>query len=1392
MQSVPSFYFRKILIMVTKKMLTKNDKNVIRKTLTGLLVGVFLFNNVFAWAQEERLFSATTENMTLSSYQVKHKLSPKLRLTQGRFREDFEKGYLLLAHDAINDYINQKIEEINGFENLRQREDTIEGKIDMLVVAIPGLFANRGQFAHVGLGKHNDKPVIYIDENFYYDEGKLGEAKNKIIGHDTNEILNWSGLATELEIPLSNLREKWIYGNPEATKKASAFHDESNRFNNINPLYAEYTYMLNWNEIYRAYETYGLDKEDEIDVNIAAHKAESKKTGGKKKKASKPPKVVTLSRKQYNRAIGEYHRFRFSNKFKEADLLTRIILADAALEYLNLKGTINNADRLLFHLDTSLKENSLLDEVRKQIPVLVDHIRAGKIKSTRDIYGAIGSCKLGDYSSGGGYILSIVLGFEFQVHKVNLADWLKSPGIIFPNKPEEMLWRDVYRVLRLGMSEGFFDCENCYDTSGIQLKVLRAGRSLKFSPGYLCHGRDGLDEVILKGRLEGRVHLCRVGHQYATNDFYDSESESPAIFIIKTELFEKLRQKRKAELKLVGGTMSMADPYPTIYVPVELDDITEVWVSEETYSRYQKILTSQDLSEKELAMKPVLERLMSEDKIKEIPGLNSKNADRFRDIYTVVGSYMESRGLLTNMPLFRTASRKMTIRENFDKRARLHMRRLLRNMAKQGVSMRDPVQIDAIYIDGDWRSGEWDKRFEISPRTIKDLAYLIKSGIIVHIVTAEDYATFEASNNNFIGALQAALDKLGPHDKSNIRVSSKDGGVTIYFDKNGNQKRIKKRIVFSESDKAIVCRHITAALLKQVKIKHPRTKLTEVTEQLQNATSLSEIVNILEIVLEKYVKSYSGDKGKLEITDEKIVVSLGEFWLEGKDILKEAKDAINRTAGKCDQLLFSSKLYGIEVGFYSKADIPDRWLGKDSHGGISVGIGRGERDHNFLQRIASSTKFMTLPIQTNPDFSISSSEGVFIHARGHFLNEIERTTTTLRKVKEEGLTYADLPFVANRWSLRQVAETYGFKSMAEFEAAVMDKETAEDVFGLLLDNPPVPLKSSPAVCLMTIRDNKIVLDVHDDSLLELALSKNRGITAKEVLKCRPYNPNTGKPYNLGTIKKELETLVDLGIFVPVKENPNHYIFSDMMIGPDLNYTRSLINAINDITYQIGKKEKPLHRYDIPKDKVLVVKELVKMTILHQVNLMLKPVVPEKKVLWHVIEESIVPVAQRSYFQEINNASKKSNAPERIWILRKGESIEQAISRIKEANPNESPIFDVALSSASHVRRIKDKKIKMLIFEGRTGDFRQIEGIIAALRTLYLPKEKVIPGLLQIYNIMGATPKKGNKSIEKLIKLLDNPQKFALSFVYVLPPMTSMPINDIPKINRHLLKLLIAA
>ncbi len=299
--------------------------------------------------------------------------------------------------------------------------------------------------------------------------------------------------------------------------------------------------------------------------------------------------------------------------------------------------------------------------------------------------------------------------------------------------------------------------------------------------------------------------------------------------------------------------------------------------------------------------------------------------------------------------------------------------------------------------------------------------------------------------------------------------------------------------------------------------------------------------------------------------------------------------------------------------------------------------------------------------------------------------------------------------------------------------------------------------------------------------------KRKKVGTDVIIRWRVRGINKAR-YSRSIVYKEVEALKDLGIIVPVEAKPGYYRFSDMMIGPDSNYTKTLINVINDIKYQIGKRgeERPLHRGDIPEEKRPLAKELVKMAILHQINLMQHPAIPEGKVLWHILERDIVSVSQQSSFaQEINNAAERSKAPERIYILKKGESIEEAISRLSMAHPD--AIFDIALSEESHIENVPGD-IKRLVFKGSAGDVAQLEGVVAALRALHGPKEDIIPTLKRIYALLKGTA----CQYEIPPDVLDDPVKLARTFIFDLPPATPIPADEIRKMNDRLLQLLIAA
>jgi len=324
---------------------------------------------------------------------------------------------------------------------------------------------------------------------------------------------------------------------------------------------------------------------------------------------------------------------------------------------------------------------------------------------------------------------------------------------------------------------------------------------------------------------------------------------------------------------------------------------------------------------------------------------------------------------------------------------------------------------------------------------------------------------------------------------------------------------------------------------------------------------------------------------------------------------------------------------------------------------------------------------------------------------------------------------------------------------------------------------PTDEKGSPARLLETVSGKLELL---------IKVRGQDGITASEMTGYRPYGRRT--------VDREFEILKDLGILVPANRK-NHYRFSDMMIGDSENYTKTMINAINDIKHKTGVKGeiRPLHRGNITKEQRSAVKELIKATVIDQMNFFQKPDIPKDKTLWHIIDNNLLSSSQISSFaQKINKASRKSISPERIWILNRDESVEEAIEKIKMFSPN--AIYDVALNKRSDIDAVPDSEgdnlIKMLVFEGGIGDFSQVGGIVAALRTLHLEQEEIIPSLLQIYSVLNNSVYEGD--VPPLELLSKSPKEFARQFIFNLPPIESMPIDEIPKLNSALLEILIAA
>ncbi len=269
----------------------------------------------------------------------------------------------------------------------------------------------------------------------------------------------------------------------------------------------------------------------------------------------------------------------------------------------------------------------------------------------------------------------------------------------------------------------------------------------------------------------------------------------------------------------------------------------------------------------------------------------------------------------------------------------------------------------------------------------------------------------------------------------------------------------------------------------------------------------------------------------------------------------------------------------------------------------------------------------------------------------------------------------------------------------------------------------------------------------DEGLFASAMKKNRGVKLGELV-----------PEGVVRI------IADTGVMVPVVPGSSNYCFSDMMRGtePNDNFTKTCINALQSINYSLP----------IPD-----LREFVKMAIISETGK--EFAVPDKKTMYHIIEQGVIPLAQQAtLIPGVNNSKKfgrEGMGPERVIILNSTQTLANAIADIRAKDAN--AIIDVALSDESHIGAIEDANIKKAVFKTES-DFIQLEGVIKVLRALY--EDDPLPMLLQLYSVMAGGSPEGSLSTKSGV------------YVFNLPRIKQEDINYIANLNKGLLEVLVAA
>jgi starch phosphorylase len=312
-------------------------------------------------------------------------------------------------------------------------------------------------------------------------------------------------------------------------------------------------------------------------------------------------------------------------------------------------------------------------------------------------------------------------------------------------------------------------------------------------------------------------------------------------------------------------------------------------------------------------------------------------------------------------------------------------------------------------------------------------------------------------------------------------------------------------------------------------------------------------------------------------------------------------------------------------------------------------------------------------------------------------------------------------------------------------ARAMEERYARDVYAAGLRKGPdmtalLKGKGTVADLLKTIKN--------DERLFSRAIDSVNGLEMKGVVQA-----------------EVLDLLEFLGVLVPVKPGSANYCFGDVMRNRanDPDFTKTLINALEGLDYSLGAADLAI---------------LARMTITGELEK--EFVTPEGKTMYHIIEQDVIPIAQRaSLVQAVNNTFyTNSKGPERIIILKENQALADAIAQIR-AN-DAGAIIDVALSDESHIGSVSDANIKKMVFKTES-DFIDLLGVVKALRALYNDDAQAVQAALsQLYTVMAGLPPEGHMAVNNGV------------YVFNLPKISKENINDIPKLNKALLELLASA
>lgn len=192
-----------------------------------------------------------------------------------------------------------------------------------------------------------------------------------------------------------------------------------------------------------------------------------------------------------------------------------------------------------------------------------------------------------------------------------------------------------------------------------------------------------------------------------------------------------------------------------------------------------------------------------------------------------------------------------------------------------------------------------------------------------------------------------------------------------------------------------------------------------------------------------------------------------------------------------------------------------------------------------------------------------------------------------------------------------------------------------------------------------------------------------------------------------------------------------------------------------------------------------------MAVIHDMNVNLLPPVDSGKVLYHVIAEELIPVTMTGQMYKLARETENMKMRERIKIVKR-KDLESETANLKSSSDN------IVLAAVQYKEDLLllPKDVKALVFTGADGGafgFKQLEGVMAALRALYRDDAG---SLARLYKILTGSSFAGKEA--DITKYLSDPKALAEIIVFNLEPSVAKDLEELKHLNEKLLEFLYKA